>query len=494
MAVPTESVLHIGSAHPPSRASARPKALTKNVLSELIKLIDLCSILAASAGAYLAFLASNHASLAGGFGRYALPSLAGGGLFMAAMEYSGGYRIGRLKSARWQIRRVAAVWLIALSALITAAFVGKLSALYSRFWVSSWTLFAFTLLISGRMLLAHLLCRFGRHFLRRNVAVVGALDLAEGAAARLANSPDEEIVVCGVFDEPLSADAGNATGQNARGGADDLLLLAKDIDIDDVILALPLGDGHRLKALVNKFKQLPGSVVVNIASIGEAAPIRRLRLIGSLPTIEIIDPPIRHWGAVLKWAEDKLLAALILALSMPLIVITAVLIKLDSRGPVFFLQDRVGFNNKIIKVIKFRTMYVDSGDPSGGRRTVRGDPRVTRIGRLLRRMSFDEVPQVINVLKGDMSLVGPRPHAVAMKIGDRFYPDAVHEYAQRHRVKPGITGLAQIYGLRGEIDSLEKGRARVDYDLQYIESWSAWLDLKILVRTLPAVLSTRNAY
>ena len=160
----------------------------------------------------------------------------------------------------------------------------------------------------------------------------------------------------------------------------------------------------------------------------------------------------------------------------------------------FFTQDRHGFNNKIIRVIKFRTMYVDVEDRSGGRRTVRGDPRVTKVGRILRALSLDELPQLFNVLKGEMSLVGPRPHAVAMKVGDSRYCDAVAEYAQRHRVKPGITGWAQINGFRGEVSSIEKGSARVQYDLEYIKQWSLWLDLKILALTVPAVLSARNAF
>jgi lipopolysaccharide/colanic/teichoic acid biosynthesis glycosyltransferase len=139
-------------------------------------------------------------------------------------------------------------------------------------------------------------------------------------------------------------------------------------------------------------------------------------------------------------------------------------------------------------------MYTDRGDGSGAQRTVPNDPRVTRVGRVLRSLSLDELPQLINVLKGDMSLVGPRAHAIAMKAGEHLYSDAVAEYRQRHRVRPGITGWAQINGSRGEIDTLEKARTRVEYDLYYIEHWSLWLDLKILALTVPILLSRRNAY
>ena len=169
--------------------------------------------------------------------------------------------------------------------------------------------------------------------------------------------------------------------------------------------------------------------------------------------------------------------------------IVALLIKLDSRGPVLFSQQRFGLNNEAIPVLKFRTMYVDRGDRSGAQRTVQHDPRVTRVGRVIRALSIDELPQLINVLRGEMSVVGPRPHAIAMKAGDGvLYGDAVAQYFHRHRVKPGITGWAQVNGLRGEVDTLSKARARVAHDLYYIEHWSPWLDLRILLKTLAIVI------
>ena len=189
------------------------------------------------------------------------------------------------------------------------------------------------------------------------------------------------------------------------------------------------------------------------------------------------------WRKIIKLLEDQILGAMLLLTTAPLIVAIAVLIKIDSRGPVFFIQRRFGYKNSVINVIKFRSMYVDRGDPSGAQRPIRNDPRVTRVGRLLRLFSLDELPQLINVIRGDMSLIGPRPHAVAMKIGDRVYGEAVKHYDLRHAVKPGITGWAQVNALRDEVDTLDKARARVTYDLHYIEHWSAWLDFKILLKT-----------
>jgi polysaccharide biosynthesis protein PslA len=161
---------------------------------------------------------------------------------------------------------------------------------------------------------------------------------------------------------------------------------------------------------------------------------------------------------------------------------------------VFFVQERYGYNNAVIRVLKFRTMIAGRQDPTGGARTCRGDPRVTRLGRFLRMSSLDELPQLWNVLKGDMSIVGPRPHPLAMKAGERLYHEAVADYARRHRIKPGMTGWAQVCGLRGEIDSVEKGKRRVELDLFYIDNWSLAFDLYVMLRSVGVVLDTRGAY
>jgi exopolysaccharide biosynthesis polyprenyl glycosylphosphotransferase len=245
---------------------------------------------------------------------------------------------------------------------------------------------------------------------------------------------------------------------------------------------------------VEKFKVLPADVRLSAVPIEDQFPIHRVIYIGNLPLFTALDRPLKHWAAVIKWTEDKILSTILILWFAPLMTIIALAIKLDSAGPVFFVQERFGYNNNPIRVIKFRTMHSDCADLSGARRTVYRDPRVTRVGRVLRPLSFDELPQLFNVLKGDMSLIGPRPHAIAMRAGDRLYGDAIPEYMLRHRVMPGITGWAQVNGLRGEIDSLEKARARVEHDLFYIDHWSVWFDLKVLVLTLRIVLTRENAY
>jgi exopolysaccharide biosynthesis polyprenyl glycosylphosphotransferase len=191
---------------------------------------------------------------------------------------------------------------------------------------------------------------------------------------------------------------------------------------------------------------------------------------------------------------DKTIAATALLLFSPLLAVIALAVKLDSRGPVLFRQKRYGFNNDLVEVWKFRSMHVEAADATASRLVTKNDPRVTRVGRIIRKASLDELPQLINVLMGTLSLVGPRPHAVQAKAADRLYPDVVADYFVRHKVKPGITGWAQINGWRGETDTPEKIRKRVEHDLFYIDNWSLGLDLYILAKTPLSLLNGENAY
>jgi exopolysaccharide biosynthesis polyprenyl glycosylphosphotransferase len=210
--------------------------------------------------------------------------------------------------------------------------------------------------------------------------------------------------------------------------------------------------------------------------------------------IDLYDKPIADWGTVAKWLFDKTLGILALAMFAPVMVAIAVAIKLDSRGPVLFRQKRYGFNNELIEICKFRSMYTDRCDANADRLVTKADDRVTRVGRFLRKTSLDELPQLLNVIKGELSLVGPRPHALSAKAADRLYGEVVAGYFARHKVKPGITGWAQINGWRGETDTPEKIQRRVDHDIYYIENWSVLLDLYILLCTPLSLLRAENAY
>jgi Undecaprenyl-phosphate glucose phosphotransferase len=222
---------------------------------------------------------------------------------------------------------------------------------------------------------------------------------------------------------------------------------------------------------------------------------RSYSYIGSVPVLDVFDKPIADWDLVLKGLFDRIVGTLLLLLLSPVLLFTAIAVKLDSRGPVFFRQKRHGFNNELIEVFKFRSMYVEQSDAAAAKLVTKDDPRVTRVGRFIRKTSIDELPQLFNVVfKGDLSLVGPRPHALQAKAQNRLYDQVVDGYFARHKVKPGITGWAQINGWRGETDTEEKIQRRVEFDLYYIENWSVFFDFYIVAMTPFALLKSENAY
>ena len=212
---------------------------------------------------------------------------------------------------------------------------------------------------------------------------------------------------------------------------------------------------------------------------------------GSWPTSV---PAFSDWARRIKRAEDLVLAGLLMLPALAFMLLIAFWVRLDSPGPILFHQRRIGLGGREFEVLKFRTMHADSTQPTTCRQATRGDPRVTRAGAWLRRISLDELPQLVNVLRGEMSLVGPRPHAPGTCAGGRPFEQVVAAYPARHRVPPGITGLAQVRGWRGETETEEKLLHRVQSDLEYIERWSLWLDLKIIVQTPLVLASARNAY
>ncbi len=278
------------------------------------------------------------------------------------------------------------------------------------------------------------------------------------------------------------------------GGFIEILAMAREGDLDQVIIALPQVGQARLDRIIEQLSAVSIDVCVLSREILELRSSFRLGVIGSLPVMTLLRRPVRDFDLVGKNFQDYLLAAIGLVVLSPLLLLTAIAVRLESPGPILFRQRRFGFNNAEIEVLKFRSMYVNAQDESGAQRTVKGDARVTRVGAFIRRFSIDELPQLINVLQGDMSIVGPRPHATKMRVEDAYYFDAVKGYAARHRVKPGITGLAQVRGLRGEIADLDRARRRVEYDIYYIEHWSPFLDIRIIIETVFRLVWDKNAY
>ncbi len=270
----------------------------------------------------------------------------------------------------------------------------------------------------------------------------------------------------------------------------DMLAKGQTGKIDEILIALPASQNHLLDGIVRHFRPLPLDLKIALDFGGRNFPLHELTVIGETSAISVQKKPISEWNVFLKAFEDYVLAFLCVLVFLPAMATIAIAIRLDSKGPVLFRQRRHGVNHKVFEVLKFRTMTAaDDGDVV--LQAKKHDQRVTRVGRILRRTSLDELPQFFNVLLGDMSIVGPRPHALAH---NTYYSAMLDNYASRHRVKPGITGWAQVNGLRGETSDPALMEQRVRYDLEYIENWSLGFDLYILFVTPIFGFFSRQAY
>lgn len=360
-------------------------------------------------------------------------------------------------------------------------------------WQLAWAGSSFVLLYANRFIAQRFLQRLvaaGRFDQR--VAVFGAGGIARRVHDHLSKQP-EGVYFAGVYDDRIGEDRINPEGLCVAGRLVDLVEAARAGELDQIIVALPQTADRRISDIAKKLEQLPVSIhiVTHISSdFVDLEAAHRVSSLGPVGLIDVKKKPLADWGPLVKRLEDYILGTALLLMTAPLFPLIALAIRLDSRGPVLFAQRRRGRNQHIINVYKFRTMSVME-DGADVRQVAKGDPRITRVGRILRSTSLDELPQLINVLKGEMSLVGPRPHAL---VHDEHYGEMLETYANRHQVKPGITGLAQVRGYRGETSSADKMRSRVESDIAYIQNWSLGLDLKILVQTFWAVATRRNAH
>lgn len=369
----------------------------------------------------------------------------------------------------------------------------KVSAAYSRGWIIGWWAAGLIALTFERLVIERLKSELiARGYLSERYAIFGAAEGARPMIERLKRHQGVEIVR--IFDDRRTRVPREVAGVPVGGGIDELAAAAQDCGIDRVIITLPITAGRRIRHLAKTLYPLPLEIDVGVDAIRGDISFRRGSWVAGSLLLELYDRPLADWRQVLKACEDKLLALIIMIAILPWLALIAVAIKFDSRGPVLFRQKRYGFTGKIFEVFKFRTMYADKADPLGEQLTLRNDPRITRVGRLLRRTSLDELPQIFNVLRGEMSLVGPRPHPLSAKAANVRYHEAIDHYALRHRVKPGMTGWAQVNGWRGETETLVQLQKRVEHDLFYIEHWSLWLDLQILARTVGCFFPTKNAF
>lgn len=333
-----------------------------------------------------------------------------------------------------------------------------------------------------------------RGLVSRNIVIIGAGEQGVRLMRSLQRTRQPWTRILGVFDDRMTRIPATVEGFPWLGTTRNLINFSRDVRVDDIFVALPWTAESRVMEVLDSVRVIPANVHLSPDLMGHMFLNHKFVWREGICVLNLASKPLDGWGSVVKAIEDKAVALLALFFLLPIFLVTAIAIKLDSPGPILFRQMRYAFNNKLFQVYKFRTMYQEKTDANAETLATKHDPRVTRIGRFLRRSSIDELPQFLNVLKGDMSIVGPRPHAVMAKAGGKLYADAVVKYAERHKVKPGITGWAQVNGWRGETDTEEKIRRRVECDIYYMENWSLFLDLQIILRTLLVVLPGEGAY
>jgi putative colanic acid biosynthesis UDP-glucose lipid carrier transferase len=413
-------------------------------------------------------------------------------LVLLVFPLFGIYQSWRGGSLYDELRQCTLAWGVVLVALIMLMFVTKTGSLYSRMWLGLWAVFGW-----AGLMVFHSALRVGLRWLRqrgyniRRVAVIGAGRLGRDVAHNLREAPWTGFILTGIYDDDPNLHGNMVGGMPVAGSADDLIAQVRNGGVDEIWLALPLRAEERMQEIMLQLRNTTVNVrfVPNI--FGFSLLNHSMGEVAGVPVLNLNTTPMMGANRLLKAVEDRILAMLILILASPLMALIAVAVKLTSPGPVLFRQERHGWDGKAIKIYKFRTMVLHAEPDGCVTQCQKIDMRVTRLGAFLRRTSLDELPQFINVLQGRMSIVGPRPHAVEH---NAQYKELIDDYMQRHKVKPGITGWAQVNGWRGETDTLDKMRKRVEYDLHYISNWSLWFDLKIMALTLVRGFFHKNAY
>jgi Undecaprenyl-phosphate glucose phosphotransferase len=468
------------------------RAVSLVVVADLLRMVDIAVICGAAVLVHALYLGGAELEQARLYPiATVIAAFAAGMIF----HWNGLYRLHGLTPGQLKLGKLAASWSIVVLGLIVLGFALKISSDVSRLWIGLW----FAAALAGMAGVRGAVCLRARRWvaegrLARNIAIVGGGEHGERLIGSLLRADDEGLNVIGVFDDRGNRCAPSIAGVPRVGTVDDLVTYARYNRVDQIIVALPWAAEARVLQILKKLRSLPVDIRLAPDLVGFRLLHASFSHVGGVPLLNVFHKPLTDWKLIVKEIEDRVLAALLLLFLAPLFLVVATAIKLDSRGPVFFRQKRYGFNNHLIGVYKFRSMYHELSDPKAEKLVTRNDPRVTRIGAFLRKTSIDELPQLINVLLGEMSVVGPRPHALSAKAADRLYEEVVAEYAARHRVKPGITGWAQVMGWRGETDTVEKIQKRVEHDLYYIENWSLAFDIKILLLTFFAVLKPENAY
>src|ERR1700710_2876733 len=376
------------------------------------------------------------------------------------------YQVQVFRGQLRQMTRMISSWAFVFLLFIGASFFAKLGTEISRLWLSAFFFCGLAALIGGRLFLRAMVRSWARQGrLDRRTIVVGSDPHREKPGEALKIQEDSDIDILGVFDDRNDTRAlETCAGSPKLGKVDDIVEFARRTRVDLVLFALPISAETRILEMLKKLWVLPVDIRLSAHTNKLRFRPRSYSYLGKVPTLDVFEAPITDWDQVVKSLFDRVVGALLLVMLAPVMALVALAVRLDSPGPVIFRQKRFGFNNERIDVFKFRSMYHHQADPLATKVVTKNDPRVTRVGRFIRKTSLDELPQLFNVVfQRNLSLVGPRPHAVQGKLQSRLFDEAVDGYFARHRVQPGITGWAQINGWGGGIDQEEKNHKRGEF-------------------------------
>lgn len=493
--LPTQSALPHRARRAQRRRLRINSAWSGEIAASALALMDVGSVILAGVLSDFLFSQGGHAR----FRMHLAASVLSGLVVLQANVQFKLYDVSLMKRPLQMAERVFLALLAAFGGLTIIAYGTGAPITTPSTWKAGLFVLTFLLLLSARLVFHRIVTGLGKQrVVSRNVVIVGAGPQGTSLIDQLETLDSPWTRILCIFDDRARSRERRVPRHvhdriPVYGTVLDLVSFARRVRVDDIFVALPWSAQARIKQIIDAIDTIPANVHL-CTDIPAHTVARVVSSLDGLPVVTMSCKPLSGWSSLAKWCVDKVLAAVALLVFLPVFLLIALAIKLDSRGPVFFRQPRLGFNSRLIKVYKFRSMYAQQSDLVADRLTTRDDPRVTRLGRILRRFSIDELPQLINVLLGDMSLVGPRPHALKAKAAGQLYHEVVAEYAMRHKIRPGITGWAQISGWRGETDTEEKIIRRVEHDLFYMNNWSILFDLYILVMTVIKVPFHKDAY
>jgi Undecaprenyl-phosphate glucose phosphotransferase len=464
--------------------------LSRGTFSGAIFLIDVALIVAMSCATGIAY----HLVVFGYPGNIASfiqVGLLAASIFAISNLFRREYRLPNFFNFKPHGRRTVQLWNVTLICLLMFGFLTKISLDYSRGWIVLFYVTTLAALIVLRYVIVRItaLARGAGLLSAQRIFLIGTGEHVGAFINRYEPwSLGINIVGCRFLTPVVGSASTQVRGAVLDRDLTEAVVSVRSLAPDAVFVLLPWSATATIERCAEAFLALPVEIHLGPEQVLYKFDEAKLSTLGPVASLQLTRRALTRFEIIQKRMFDLVFAAAALILATPLLVLIAILIKLDSKGPIFFVQRRYGFNQQPFRIIKFRTM---STVDDGVRQATRDDPRLTRIGRWLRRRNIDEIPQLFNVLTGDMSLVGPRPHPLPL---DDEFQRRISLYARRHNVKPGITGWAQIHGYRGETDTDDKMRIRIEYDLSYIDNWSLWLDLKIITRTVLSRTAYQNAY